>query len=123
MTASRRATRLREQPCAAAAAGDLPPGARSVEFTATTELGGGVKLRGTFFEPDGTEAKVPCLVMAHGFASTYHMSLMVTARAYREAGFAVLAFDHRSTGESDGEPRSQVDFWAQIAGYKDVRRL
>ena len=33
-------------------------------------------------------------------------------------GTAVLTFDHRSFGESDGEPRGTVGWWRQLRGYK-----
>ena len=51
--------------------------------------------------------------MSHGFSATRAMALPAFARAFAEAGLAVCLYDHRSLGESDGEPRQAVDPWRQ----------
>lgn len=62
--------------------------------------------------------------MAHGFSATYHMGpILPHARVLQQAGYAVLAFDHRGYGESDsgkGEKRTQLDWFAQVDGYRDA---
>ncbi len=59
--------------------------------------------------------------MAHGFTSTInHMTADKYAERFKEGGFAVLLFDHRNFGSSDGEPRQEINFWAQARGYVDA---
>ena len=76
----------------------------------------GVTLRGLLLLPDRTPA--PVLVMTHGFTLTWRQGLLPIARACREKGIAVLMYDHRGLGESDGDPRGGVDVWAQLRGYR-----
>lgn len=80
----------------------------------------GVALRGWLYRPDGAAARVPIIVMAHGFSATKEMDLPPFAEAFCKAGFAVLLYDHRNLGASDGEPRGEIDPWAQIRGYRDA---
>ena len=39
------------------------------------------------------------------------------AETMAEKGLAVLLYDHRNFGTSDGEPRQEADPWAQIRDY------
>jgi pimeloyl-ACP methyl ester carboxylesterase len=57
--------------------------------------------------------------MTHGFGA---LAAWLTDLAVdlAEAGFAVLLFDHRNFGESDGEPRFGFDTLLQIRGYRDA---
>lgn len=71
-----------------------------------------VVLRGRLDLPDGGGPH-PAVLMAHGFSATVAMRLDRFADAFAAAGFAVLAYDHRGFGRSDGEPRAQVDPWRQ----------
>jgi pimeloyl-ACP methyl ester carboxylesterase len=43
--------------------------------------------------------------MAHGFGAVRAMRLDAYAERFAQAGFAVLLFDYRGFGDSDGEPR------------------
>jgi len=47
--------------------------------------------------------------MAHGFSATIPMVMDRYADRFRERGFAVLAFDHRGHGSSDGHPRGETN--------------
>lgn len=73
--------------------------------------------------PEDTSAPVPCIVMAHGFGGTKACGLDRYARRYRDAGHAVLAFDYRSFGDSEGEPRQlywiphQLEDWSAAVAY------
>lgn len=59
--------------------------------------------------------------MAHGFTTTISgMTADKYAERFREAGFAVLLYDHRNLGISDGEPRQEINFWMQAKGYIDA---
>jgi len=84
-----------------------------VEFTSL-----GATLRGWLYQPDVPFA--PAVVMAHGFSATRSMTADRYAEAFYAAGFAVLLYDHRGFGESDGEPRLQVSPWVQTRGYTDA---
>lgn len=84
-----------------------------VEFTSV-----GATLRGWLFQPDVELA--PGIVMAHGFSATRSMTINKYAEAFYEAGFAVLLYDHRGFGASDGDPPRQVNPWVQTRGYLDA---
>ncbi len=79
---------------------------------------GGVSLRGWLYLP--TTAGAPCagVVMAHGFSATKEMALDAYATVFCEAGLAVLVYDHRCLGASDGEPRQVINPWAQARDYR-----
>jgi hypothetical protein len=65
--------------------------------------------RGWLYRPEGWGARrVPAIAMAHGFSAVKEMFLPAYAERFRAAGCAVLVFDFRCLGESDGEPRGQV---------------
>jgi fermentation-respiration switch protein FrsA (DUF1100 family) len=78
---------------------------------------GGVTLRGWLFVPDGP-APHPAITMAHGFAGVKEHGLERFARAFADAGFAVLVHDHRGFGASEGAPRFDIDPWVQIADWR-----
>ena len=62
--------------------------------------------------------------MAHGLSATISgMTADRYAEVFRDAGFAVLLFDHRNFGISDGEPRQQINKWVQARGYRDAMTL
>ncbi len=79
----------------------------------------GAVLRGRLYRPVGVAGDAPAIVMAHGF-SVLAAWLDDFATDFAQAGFAVLAFDHRNFGESDGEPRYGFDTLLQIRGYRDA---
>jgi pimeloyl-ACP methyl ester carboxylesterase len=78
----------------------------------------GATLRGWLYQPDVPLA--PAIVMAHGFSATRCMTIDKYAEAFCDAGLAVLLFDHRGFGASDGDPRLQVNPWVQTRGYVDA---
>ena len=59
-----------------------------------------------------------CVVMAGGFAVTMGPGTDLFAKRFSEAGFAVLAFDYRHLGESDGQPRQVVRIAEQLADWQ-----
>jgi uncharacterized protein len=87
---------------------------RDVEFRSE-----GTRVRGHLYLPEGAGPH-PALAMAGGWCYVKELVLPEYARAFAEAGIAVLAFDYRNFGESDGEPRQHVDPWAQIEDYKNA---
>ncbi len=86
---------------------------QDVEFDAE-----GVTLRGWFYYPDDATGSVPAVVMAHGFSAVKEMYLDAYAEFFCSAGLGVLVFDNRNFGASDGEPRQEIDPWAQVRDYR-----
>jgi fermentation-respiration switch protein FrsA (DUF1100 family) len=86
---------------------------QDVEFDAE-----GVTLRGWLYLPDGAEGRAPAVVMAHGFSAVKEMYLDRFAEVFADAGLAALVFDNRNFGASDGEPRQEIDPWAQVRDYR-----
>ena len=79
-----------------------------------------VTLRGWFYTPDGAQGSSPTIVMAHGYSAVKEMYLDSFAEVFCDAGFAVLVYDNRNLGASDGEPRGEIDPWRQINDYRDA---
>ncbi len=88
-------------------------GYRQVEFTSD-----GATLRGRLYLPGGRPA--PVVVMGHGFSATIPMAMDRYAECFRDWGLAVLAFDHRGHGTSDGDPRGEINHWVQARGFIDA---
>jgi uncharacterized protein len=59
-----------------------------------------------------------CVIMAGGFAVTKEPGTDPFAKRFHEAGFAVLAFDYRGLGESDGQPRQVAPIGGQLADWQ-----
>jgi fermentation-respiration switch protein FrsA (DUF1100 family) len=78
----------------------------------------GVTLRGWLYRPDGASGPLPTIVMAHGFSAVKEMYLDDFAEAFAEGGLGALVFDNRNFGASDGEPRQEIDPWAQVRDYR-----
>ncbi|KAE8342963.1 hypothetical protein BDV24DRAFT_149939 [Aspergillus arachidicola] len=82
-----------------------------------------VTLRGWFFTPSSSSGKLPCLVMAHGFAAQNEMGLGKFAEYFASnSPVTVLAYDNRCIGASDGEPRREIipslsDYSDDITSY------
>jgi pimeloyl-ACP methyl ester carboxylesterase len=68
----------------------------------------GTPVSAWLYLPEGASAPVPCIVMSHGLGATKDAGLDQYAVRFREAGFAVLAFDYRFLGDSGGEPRQLI---------------
>jgi cephalosporin-C deacetylase-like acetyl esterase len=89
---------------------------RNIEFKSQ-----GAILRGRLYLQEDKMKKGPVVIMAHGFTTTINgMTADKYAEKFREAGFAVLLYDHRNLGISDGEPRQELNFWVQSRGYIDA---
>ena len=82
----------------------------------------GTSVDAWLYLPEELSAPVPCIVMGHGFGGTKDM-LEPYASRFQKAGFAVLVFDYRHFGESDGEPRQliwipyQLEDWSTAINY------
>jgi pimeloyl-ACP methyl ester carboxylesterase len=80
----------------------------------------GVTLRGLLFLPESQAKRLPVVIMAHGFSATVTMVTDKYAAAFCRAGLAVLLYDHRNFGRSEGEPRQEINPWIQSRGYRDA---
>ncbi len=78
----------------------------------------GTTLRGWFYPADGANGPAPTVVMAHGFSAVKEMYLDAFAEVFAAAGLNALVYDNRNTGASDGEPRQELDPWAQVRDYR-----
>ncbi len=76
----------------------------------------GARLEGWLLRPAGGPA--PLVIAAPGLTGTKDAHLEPFARAFRAAGLAVLVFDYRSFGGSEGEPRHWVDPERQREDYE-----
>lgn len=79
----------------------------------------GAVLRGLLFSPDAP-GRPPVVIMAHGTSATIRMVADEYAEVFRRHGLAVLLYDHRNFGMSDGEPRQEINPWIQCRGYLDA---
>ena len=78
----------------------------------------GTTLRGWFYPAEGASGPGAAVVMAHGFSAVKEMYLDRFAEVFAAAGLNVLVFDNRCFGASDGEPRQEIDPWAQVRDYR-----
>ncbi|MEE8601951.1 alpha/beta hydrolase [Euzebya tangerina] len=76
-------------------------------------------LRGQLRLPAG-DGPHPGIVMSHGFAAVIGQYLPRFADAFAGAGFAVLLYDHRNFGASDGTPRQDIDPFQQVEDTLDA---
>jgi len=87
----------------------------------------GVTCRAWFYPAQGdalsSSAGVPCVVMAHGFGGTRDAGLEPYAEKFAAAGLAVLLFDYRHFGASDGEPRQLLSVRRQLADWAAAIRV
>ena len=67
---------------------------------------------------DGLTGRAPCVVMAHGTTGTMDFGLARYAQRFAAAGFAVLVFDYRHFGASDGRPRQLIRVGRQVADWR-----
>jgi len=86
---------------------------QDIEFDAE-----GVTLRGWLYLPDGATGPAPTIVMAHGFSAVKEMYLDTFAEAFAAAGLGAVVFDNGNFGARDGEPRQEIDPWAQVRDYR-----
>jgi len=87
-----------------------PPASRQdVQFAVN-----GINISAWLYLPHDTSGTVPCIIMNHGFAGTKDFILEKYALRFIEEGYAVLTYDYRYFGESEGEPRQQFDVLSQL---------
>lgn len=82
-------------------------------------LSNGDTCRGWLYLPDGV-ASAPLVIMAHGFSAERTFRLPAYAERFAQAGLAVLLFDYRNFGDSDGTPRFLVDPNRHVADWRQA---
>lgn len=75
---------------------------KEVEFQS-----GGLTCRGWLYPGEG-KGRRPAIVMSHGITAVKEQHLEPYAARFSSEGYAVLVFDYRHLGSSDGEPRGRV---------------
>src|SRR6266404_6423960 len=80
----------------------------------------GTTLRGWMFKPGDSRAPLAAVVMSHGYNCIKELYLDKYAEIFCQEGFVVLAYDHRNFGDSDGEPRQELDPWKQLRDYRNA---
>ena len=74
----------------------------------------GITIKGWLYLPELSKQQVPCIVLNTGFGGTKDMILERYALKFIDAGFAVLSYDYRYFGESEGTPRQMYSVNRQI---------
>ncbi|HLN76359.1 MAG TPA: alpha/beta hydrolase [Nocardioidaceae bacterium] len=83
---------------------------------------GGLRCAADLYWPAEVDKAVPCVVMGHGGSATKRLGLPRYAEKFAARGMAVLAFDYRNFGDSEGEPRQVIDVAAQHDDYRAAVR-
>jgi uncharacterized protein len=83
----------------------------------------GARLRGFLHRPDADGGPVPFIVQGPGWLGLADAKLYVPYhQAFTDAGFAVLVFDYRGFGDSEGDrgtisPTRQLEDWRNAIAY------
>lgn len=83
----------------------------------------GARLRGFLHRPESSDERLPFVVQGPGWLGLADAKLYVPYhQAFTDAGFAVLIFDYRGFGESDGDrgtisPARQIEDWRNALAY------
>jgi dienelactone hydrolase len=77
----------------------------------------GVDCAGYLYRPAKASGTLPGVVLGHGTAGTMDR-LFVYAEPFAAAGMAVLVFDYRGWGASDGQPRQVINIGGQLDDWR-----
>lgn len=67
--------------------------------------------------PHENSENLPCVIMGHGGSGTKRLGLQYYAAEFLARGLAVMTFDYRNFGRSEGEPRQLIDVQTQREDY------
>ncbi|MGV9611196.1 alpha/beta hydrolase [Nocardia xishanensis] len=81
---------------------------------------GGQQCAAWLYPPAGVPKPRPLVVMGHGLGGTRDMGLDRYARRFAAAGMAVLVFDYRHFGASQGEPRQLLNIARQREDWRSA---
>jgi uncharacterized protein len=85
-----------------------------VEFSAN-----GIVLRGWLRLPR-SEGPHPLVILAHGLGGLKEWTIPDVADALIGSGIGAMAFDYRNFGDSDGQPREEVDHCGRIEDWQSA---
>ena len=80
----------------------------------------GLNLKGWLYVPADAAGQHPAIVMAHRFTAGKEQDLDRYAEVFAQNGFAVLVYDNRNFGASEGLPRQEADPQLQVRDYRDA---
>ncbi|MFE7895519.1 alpha/beta hydrolase [Streptomyces sp. NPDC057412] len=83
---------------------------------------GGTRCAARVYRPGAADEPAPVVVMAHGFGAVRALRLYAYAERFAAAGYAVVVFDYRNFGESEGEPRQVLDVAMQHEDWRAALR-
>lgn len=83
----------------------------------------GLHCAGYLYRPVDRGDRLPCVILANGFSNTMDWILPAYAERFAAAGFAVLIFDYRYFGESEGQPRQLIDVKQQREDIRSAIRF
>jgi pimeloyl-ACP methyl ester carboxylesterase len=78
-----------------------------------TFVSGRQRCAGWLYLPD-IAGPYPCVVVAHGIGAIRQVRLSAYAERFMQAGYAMLSFDYRHWGESEGNPRYLCSISSQL---------
>src|SRR4051794_22456259 len=92
-----------------------PSGRNAMTSQAVNFYSEGTRLSGDLYLPDGLRPgeKRAGIVLCHGYTGVRNLYLPDTARELVAAGYAVLTFDYKGWGDSDG-PRSRLSPYGRV---------
>jgi fermentation-respiration switch protein FrsA (DUF1100 family) len=95
---------------------------KTIKHTDISFYSNGNRLVGELYLPDGLAAgeQVPAVVVVGPASSTRGQVPAIYAQRLAALGYAALAFDHSSYGQSEGFPRSDEDPFAKIEDVKNA---
>jgi len=76
-------------------------------------------LRGWISLPDGRGPHA-LVILGHGLGGLKEWTIPDVADAFLEAGIGAMAFDFRNYGDSEGEPREEVDHCGRIEDWQSA---
>ena len=77
-------------------------------------------IRADLYTPDKGKGPWPIVIMGGGWCYVKELIMPEYAEHFVREGLAVMIFDYRCFGASDGEPRQHIDPWKQVADYRSA---
>lgn len=80
----------------------------------------GLTLGGWLYTPINVKEALPTIIISLGFGAIKEHYFVNFAERFAAEGFAVLIYDNRNFGDSEGEPRHEVDPVLQVRDLRDA---
>ncbi|RYC80258.1 hypothetical protein BFJ63_vAg16854 [Fusarium oxysporum f. sp. narcissi] len=80
----------------------------------------GLQIAISIYRPNGSTRPIPTIVMGHGIGAIKAAGLSPFASEFTSEGYAAVAFDYISFGESDGSPRNILNVQHELQDFRDV---